>query len=179
MGMSTNLKADIELKSIEEIGPEAHGALTALFSHVLGFDIENTPREERPNHPFWGTKRFYRLGGQGYTERYDNDSDEQVGEYQHPLVKVRASVNHGWHEVHLFLDWLAPYVKAMPEEADLWDENQDIDIRRSFVFEHKPDGQGEFFSITRLEISGGFFGTETETTKEPLQVRINGIKRNL
>lgn len=111
MGTSHELKINIVLKPLEDIGPVVHTLLTRFFNQSQEDDIEQDPKNELPDHPFWKLERFYRIG----CGHVDNKDNVVKPKYEHPLIQIDCDINHGGDEIDCFLDWIAPYVEAVPE----------------------------------------------------------------
>jgi hypothetical protein len=161
MGTSHELRLNIILKSIEEIGPVVHTLLTRFFNQREEDDIEKDPKDQLPDHPFWKLERFYRIG----CGHYDSKDNVVQPKYEHPLLQIDCDINHGGNEIDLFLDWIAPYVDSVPEPGTYkvegsWEWNLE---RTEIAFGYLLNRQPSFAMLNYYERGqGSWMGTYTE-----------------
>lgn len=169
MGSYANLKLDVKLKPLNEIGPEVHKLLGMLFmtdEHSGSVHISDRPTSFFPTHPFWKEERFDRLGDSGYEFKYSDKPCEEAS-YEHPLLKIRCSVKYGRATVENFLDWLTPYVDSVLEPGDFYDDgNENYELSSTVVtFETDPSGANRFLFTEHYDRDGGWSGRYTEEKK--------------
>jgi len=162
------LRADIRLKPVEEIGLDIHVLLLLLFkSHEApeATNVNEKACEWFPDHPFWKQERYMNIGYAGISSLWNNNDRP---DYQHPLLKVRCEINYGRQEILMFLDWLTPYVDSMVEPGGYHDEHMyDRCIERTVVtFEPDPSGTKRFLFTKHKVVDGGWAGRETKEEKE-------------
>jgi hypothetical protein len=153
MGIYHELKADIILKPVKELGQEIHTLLRCLFNQVEDVDIEHAPKEALPNHPFWKEERFSSISMGGYSKDHE---DGELASYEHPVMKLRTYMNHGHDRIVAFLDWLAPYVDSVPEPGAYYIEGSyEYNLHHYDVkFETNPEGKKSFLLVAHHERDG-------------------------
>lgn len=149
MGTYYELKVDIILKPIDEIGQDIHTLLTRLFNQPALGDTDgiiHDSKDSLPQHPFWTECRFSQIGEGGYSQGV---GDNEEASYEHPVVKLRTYIKYGHREILSFLDWLTPYVDSVPEPGVYYIEGSDeYDLNYSDVmFEVNPEGKKSFLLI--------------------------------
>jgi len=169
MGSYANLKLDVKLKPLDEIGPEVHKLLGMLFitdEHSGSVDIADRPSSFFPTHPFWKEERFDIIGYGGYEPQYSDRPIEEAS-YEHPLLKIRCSVKYGRTTVENFLDWLTPYVDSVTEAGDFYYCSvSDYELTKTVVtFETNPEGVKRFLFTEHYDRDGAWEGRYTEERK--------------